>query len=71
MSLNARLVGLDLSVSNGDFLGSGGRLTGYHTAVSGEGTPTAAQSDSHAPWEGPYHRTTSIASSSQASGCLL
>ena len=58
-------------MSNGDFLGSGGRLTGYHTAVSGEGTPTAALSDSHTPWEGPYHRTTSMASSSQASGCLL
>ena len=58
-------------MSNGDFLGSGGRLTGYHTAMSGEATPTAAQSDLHNPWEGPYHRSTSIASSSQASDCLL
>lgn len=71
VSLSVYLAGLDLSVGNGDFLGSGGRLSGYHTAVSGEGTPTAAQSDSNTPWEGPYHRSTSMASSPQASCCLL
>ena len=52
--------GLNLSVSNGDFLSS--RLTSYQTAVSGDGTPTAAP-ESQGPWESPYLQSTSVASS--------
>ena len=71
MSLNAHRAGMDASVSNGDLLGSGSRLASYQTAMSGEATPTAAQSAAHTPWDAPYHRSASIASSSQASDCLL
>lgn len=52
--------GLNLSMSNGDFLSS--RLTSYQTAVSGEETPSAAP-ESQGPWETPYLRSTSLASS--------
>ena len=52
--------GLNLSLSNGDFLSS--RLTSYQTAVSGEGTPTAAP-EPQGPWETPYLHSTSVASS--------
>ena len=64
------LPGLNISLSNGDFLSS--RLTSYQTAVSGDATPTAAPTAQGGPWEGQYHRSSSIASSSQVSSpqCL-
>ena len=52
--------GLNLSMSNGDFLSS--RLTSYQTAISGDATPTAAP-ESQGPWETPYLQGTSVASS--------
>ena len=52
--------GLNLSLSNGDFLSS--RLTSYQTAPSGDDTPMAAP-EPHGPWENPYLRSTSLASS--------
>ena len=52
--------GLNLSMSNGDFLSS--RLTSYQTAISGEETPVAAP-ESQGPWETPYLQGTSVASS--------
>ena len=52
--------GLNLSMSNGDFLSS--RLTSYQTAISGEETPVAAP-DTQGPWETPYLQGTPVASS--------
>ena len=62
-SQNMTAAGLNLSLSNGDFLSS--RLTSYQTAPSGDDTPTAAP-ESHGPWENPYLRSTSLASSQVA-----